>query len=169
MCDVSAFRDGMSLVATPVHLITTDGAAGLGGCTASAVTSVTAEPPTLMVCLNESSSAAGLIQGNGCFNVNTLAADDEDLSEVFAGRAGVSGAERFRFGSWLNDEGECPILLSALAVFRCRVAEVRKVSTHYLIMGEIFDVRQGRVRDALVYHNRSYRRTAANIAVSMAA
>lgn len=169
MCEITAFRDGMSLVATPVHLITTDGVAGLGGCTASAVTSITAEPPTLMVCLNETSSAAKLIQENGCFNVNTLAADDEDLSDIFAGRSDVSGAERFRFGSWLNDEGECPILLSALVTFRCRVSEVRKVSTHYLIMGEIIDVRQGRARDALVYHNRSYRRTAANIAAAMAA
>lgn len=149
------YRDGMSRVASAVHLIATGGPAGLSGCTASAVTSVTDSPPTLMVCLNTKSQAAQIVRENGCFSVNTLCADDRHLSDIFAGRGNVSGAHKFRHGEW-DMTNPCPILLTSLVSFSCRVQDIRTVETHFVIMGIITNIALGEGDCALIYHNRSY-------------
>jgi flavin reductase (DIM6/NTAB) family NADH-FMN oxidoreductase RutF len=154
-----AYRDGMSRVATAVHLIATGGPSGLSGCTASAVISVTDNPPTLAVCLNTKSKAAQIIRENGCFSVNTLSAGDAYLSDVFAGRGGISGEDRFAHGEW-DMHQPCPRLISSLVSFACRVQDVRTVETHFVIMGVVETVHIGEDRSALVYQNRAYRHTA---------
>lgn len=61
IADKQSFRDAMAQVGAAVNIITTDGPAGRAGFTASAVCSVTDEPPTLLVCLNRSASVLSLI------------------------------------------------------------------------------------------------------------
>jgi len=159
MCNVTDFRNGMSCVSSAVHIVSTDGPAGLGGCTISAFTSITDSPPTLMICLNTKASVAKLIEENGCFTVNTLSCDDQALADIFAGQRGISGAERFLYGDW-DMEGDCPRLKSSLVSFECHASEFRYIATHYAILGTIQQVFTGPPREALVYHNRTYRRAA---------
>src|SRR4051812_13602256 len=88
------FREAMSRYGAAVHVITTDGPAGKTGFTATAVCSVTDYPPTLLVFLNRKSQGPPILTANGVFCVNTLAYNDEALSNVFAGRTGAKLAER---------------------------------------------------------------------------
>jgi hypothetical protein len=81
-----AFRDAMSRVAGAVHLIATAGPGGKGGLTATAVTSVSDAPPTLLVCLNKSSRTAAIVRETGAFSGNTLGAGQQELANVFAAR-----------------------------------------------------------------------------------
>ena len=93
-----SFREAMSKLAAAVNIITTEGPAGRAGFTASAVCSVTDEPPTLLVCLNRNASVYDYFKENMVLCVNTLALEHKDLSGAFGGK--VSLEERFDQGSW---------------------------------------------------------------------
>lgn len=90
MIEKQAFRDAMSCLGAAVNIVTTDGPAGRAGFTASAVCSVTDEPPTLLVCLNRSASVWPIFSRNQALCVNTLAAGHEDLSNLFGGKTAMT-------------------------------------------------------------------------------
>src|SRR4249919_1070826 len=71
------FREAMSRYGAAVHVITTDGPAGKGGFTATAVCSVSDDPPTLLVCVNRKSQNGQILTANGVFCINTLGAEHE--------------------------------------------------------------------------------------------
>ncbi len=81
-------------------IVTTGGHAGSAGITANAVTSVTAEPPTMLFCLNKTSRAAPLPDPERGFCINTLASAHQELSDIFAGRTEHALEERFAAASW---------------------------------------------------------------------
>src|SRR6476661_6019766 len=94
------FREAMSLLGAAVHVITTAGPGGKAGATATAVCSVSDSPPTLLMCLNRRSQTNPIVLENGVFCVNTLGAAEEEIADIFAGRTGVMGADRFNKGQW---------------------------------------------------------------------
>jgi flavin reductase len=102
------FRDAMACVGAAVNIITTDGEAGQAGFTASAVCSVTDSPPTLLVCLNRAASVWPVFNHNRALCVNTLAAGQEGLSNLFGGKTAM--AERFAAAQWQTGETGCPRL-----------------------------------------------------------
>ena len=79
------YRDAMACLGASVNIVTTDGWAGRAGFTASAVCSVTDNPPTLLVCINRESSAYASVRENGVVCVNVLSARHERLSRLFGG------------------------------------------------------------------------------------
>ncbi|MET3857779.1 flavin reductase (DIM6/NTAB) family NADH-FMN oxidoreductase RutF [Rhizobium sp. OAE497] len=93
MVDKSAYRDAMAGLAAAVNIITSNGEAGLAGCTVSAVCSVTDEPPTLLVCINRSSANNEIIRKNGNLCVNVLSAEQKTVAMQFATK-GLSISER---------------------------------------------------------------------------
>lgn len=151
------FRDGMSRVGSAVHIITTGGDAGRAGFTATAVTSVSDDPPTVLVCLNRTGRSASVIDANQAFCVNTLAAEHQALADIFAGRGGIVGEDRFAHGAWEALITGAPVLAGALAAFDCRVVGVHVVATHQILIGEVAAVRLGPPRPALLYAERGYR------------
>lgn len=151
-----AYREAMSHVAGAVHLITTDGPAGRAGLTATAVTSVSAEPPHLLVCLNQASRTAAFIAGNGHFAVNTLGAGQQDLADVFAGRTPVAGAARFDHGRWHAGVAGQPVLEGALATFVLKASDIRPVGSHFVVIGAVLDIGIGANAAGLVYARRAY-------------
>jgi flavin reductase len=138
--DESQFREAMSRVATSVHIVTTDGPAGLGGITATSVASVTLEPPMMLFC------------------INTLIASQETLANVFAGRTGHRLEERFTWGDWTKLATGAPVLKRAGAVFDCRLAEVKEVMTHFVMIGAVKAVNYGQQGCNFIYASRSYGR-----------
>lgn len=157
-CDAQSFRQAMSRLGAAVHVITTEGPAGKTGFTATAVCSVSDAPPTLLVCLNRKSDSAPPLLGNRLFCVNTLAADEEAVADTFAGRKGLKGADRFGIGEWVTLATGCPVLASAVVAFDCRTVEVKPVASHYVVYGCVEAVRLGPGTEALVYHDRLYKR-----------
>ena len=151
------FREAMSRLGAAVHVITTAGPGGKAGTTATAVCSVSDAPPTLLVCLNRRSQTNPLVVENGVFCVNTLGHDGADIADVFAGRTGVAGSDRFASGEWLTLSTGSPVLASAVIAFDCRIVEVRSVGSHNVFFGAVETVRAGPGGPALVYHDRAYK------------
>ena len=151
------FREAMSRLGAAVHVITTAGPAGKTGATATAVCSVSDAPPTLLMCLNRRSQTNPVVLENGVFCVNTLGAVGAEIADIFAGRTGVQGSERFNVGEWSVLETGSPVLLSAVIAFDCRISEVRLVGSHNVFFGGVEAVRLGPIGPALVYHDRAYK------------
>ena len=155
--DPALFREGMSRVASAVHVVTTDGPAGRAGFTATAVAPVTDSPAALLVCVNTSSRSAEALLANGVFCVNALGADDAALADIFAGRTGLFSQDRFSAGRWGTLATGSPFLTTSLVAFDCRLSDARVVATHHVIIGEIAAVRIGEKSPALIYQDRRYR------------
>ncbi len=151
-----AFREAMSRVAGAVHVVATDGPAGRAGLTATAVTSVSDSPPSLIVCLNATSRTAGILKGNGAFSVNTLAAGHVSVARHFS-RSGLSMDERFAHGEWQKGPGGAPLLVGALARFALKVQDLRQVGSHFVVVGDVLAAEAGADAEPLVYHRRDYR------------
>ncbi len=152
----AGFRDAMSRVAGHVHIIATSGPAGLGGVTATAVTSVSDAPPSMLVCLNANSVTLQRIRENGVFSINALAASHEAAARVFSGGGGLEGAQRFRQDDgWLMD-GLSPRIKDALAQFQCEVADITAVGSHVVLVGRVVSAAAGADLPPLMYHRREY-------------
>jgi flavin reductase len=152
-----AFREAMSRLGAAVHIVTTAGVGGKAGFTATAVCSVSDQPATLLVCLNRGSTSAPVLGQNGVFCVNTLAASEEKLADLFAGRGGVARNERFNVGEWTTLKTGAPVLTTAVIAFDCRTVDIKAVGSHNVIFGAVQAVRLGPSVPALVYHERVYK------------
>jgi len=150
------YREGMARFPAAVHIVTTDGPAGSTGFTASAACSVTDDPPTLLVCLNRASELHSIFLENGVFCLNTLAADQRAFSELFARHGGMPMHERFAMPVWEKGKTGAPVLRDALVCFECRIAEVKEVGTHWVLFGEVQEIRLSSGTSALVYVHRAY-------------
>src|SRR3954449_1589644 len=95
--DGGQFKAGMPWLAGAVNIITSAHAGHRYGMTATAVCSATAEPPTVLVCINKLASTHGAVAKTGAFCVNVLRAEDWQLSTTFSGAQ--SGEARFTNGN----------------------------------------------------------------------
>lgn len=132
-------------VANSVAVVTTDGIAGRHGATVTSFCSVSAEPPSVLVCLRAGSRIARTVTSNGRFAINVLAAHADQLAGRFAGRfAGHEdgeGGDRFA-GVALDGVAEgAPVLADAGVVLRCRLAEAVPSGTHLVVIGEVWEAR----------------------------
>ncbi len=154
--DNALFREGMSRVAAAVHVVTTAGAAGAAGFTATAVTPVTDNPSSLLVCINAAGRSARFLTRNGVFCVNTLAVEDAEIANIFAGRRDLHGHDRFTVGKWEKLVTGAPLLATSLVAFDCLLTDARVVATHHVIIGQVVAVHLGEERPALIYQGRAY-------------
>ncbi|SHM12404.1 flavin reductase [Roseibium suaedae] len=152
----ATFREAMSRIATAVHVLTTDGAAGRAGATVSAVCSVTDTPPTILVCVNRSSRIHGAIQSNGVFCVNTLSSGHQALSDAFAGRGNLEMDARFKLTTWTPMLSGSPALSPALVSVDCQVETITDIGTHSVILGTVNDIRMDSDEGSLIYVRRGY-------------
>lgn len=154
--DPALFREGMSHVVSAVHVITTGGPCGRAVFTATAMSSVSDAPPTLLVCMNIASASASLLTENGLFAVNTLAANQQDVAEACSGRTGLQGEARFGVGTWHDDADGLPTLGGAVTRFRCRIVQTQQVATHLVVFGEVYSVETAQDEHGLAYLRRHY-------------
>lgn len=152
--DQALFRQGMSNLGAAVNIITTQGAGGQAGFTASAVCSVTDSPPTLLVCLNRSASVFETFKSNKVLCVNTLASHQQYLSNLFGGKTPMS--ERFAQGEWQTLKTLAPVLQDALVSFDCEVVQSMSVGSHDVLICEVKAIQHNQGQNALLYFNRSY-------------
>lgn len=152
-----AFRAAMAEVVHAVHIITTSARGGApGGMVATAVASVSDDPPTVLACIVASSRTLAAIEANGVFCINTLAATDLAIAERFAGRSGLHGEERFEPGRWSEMATGSPVLDTALASFDCRLEAVHPVATHHILIGRVMALGGSGGGAGLVYHRRAF-------------
>lgn len=119
------------------------------GIAVTSVTALTAEPPTLLVCINRSASCHDAIAAAERFCVSILSSDHSDLLAVFA--TSSRRADRFAEDRWIGP-GLAPLrLANALAVFDCRVAQIIAYGTHSIVIGTVQEIALHEQQDALVY------------------
>jgi flavin reductase (DIM6/NTAB) family NADH-FMN oxidoreductase RutF len=149
------FITAMGRAVTSVNVVTTLGAAGRYGVTVSAFSSVSADPPMVLVCINREGRACEAVRRNRVFCVNVLGDAHEEISRVFAGQSPVPEEGRFGCANWTRLETGAPALEGALAVFDCRVDSSHEYGTHTVFIGLVLEARHG---DGLplLYTQRSY-------------
>ena len=112
------FLEGMSKAACTVNVVTTNGPAGRAGLTVSAMSSVSADPMSLLVCVNAQSHSGNIIRENQVFCVNVLNERQAHISNVFSSRKTVE--EKFSSATWTTEVTGSPVLPDALAHFDWR-------------------------------------------------
>lgn len=132
-----AFISAMRSATTGVNLITTDGPAGRFGLTVSAMCSVSAEPPMLLVCINRNSPASSAICRNEAFCVNVLSVRQRRLANIFSGMAQPGNAYDFGAAQWWRGATAAPRLMDAIAVFDCVLENAYTAGTHYIYVGRV--------------------------------
>jgi flavin reductase (NADH) len=157
----SRFRDAMSRLGAAVNVITSHGAGGPCGITATAVCSVSDSPPTVLICLNRTSALNAVFRGNGVVCINVLAAHQEPHARHFAGMTGLPMRERFADSDWVMGNDAVPSLRSALANLHGRITQTMEVGSHTVMFVEIekIDV-PSEQNGGLVYFNRAFHRIA---------
>jgi len=154
-------RGGLRNLAAAVTVITARHQGAQAGLTATAVVSVTAEPPRLAVFVNKNVAAADIVMRSGALCVNVLSSRQENVARAFAGMVeGVHGDERFQHGTWSTVVTSSPALEDALVNFDCRVVKVYDESTHHAFLCEVLATRGcgcDAGRAALVYLNGAFR------------
>ena len=156
--DEAAFRTANRKVASSVTVITTRAGKVRHGLTATAVCSVTADPPTMLICVNRSASAEKFIQESGVFAINFLTEEQHKVASLFS-TSSLAPEERFAEGQWRSLKTGSPVLEGSLASFDCVVEEMLLQGTHHIYFGRVVaatSLDQG----ALIYRDGSFRRLA---------
>jgi flavin reductase len=155
-----AFVEGMSRAAASVSVVTTDGPAGRGGVTVSAMTAISAdgERPTMLTCLNAAASTLPLVLANGCFCINVLRIDQKDLADIFSSRAAAPGGDKFNACKFEIMPSGAPRLVGSLVSFDCQLLSAERHGTHHICIGAVDKVVTAPEGDPLLYGMRSYLR-----------
>ena len=151
--DNQEFKDILKLWASGVSVVTVSSEAGEAGLTATSFTSVSMDPPHILVCIKDSSETGDSILAGEKFAVNILTREQEQVSNQFAG--GASMEERFASVKWHKGDLGMPVLDESLASMECTVAHQVKVGTHWVIVGEIQNT-QCNEGSPLLYFNSAY-------------
>ena len=132
------FKLGMRRLAAGVSLITTVNQGTRHGLVATAVSSVTADPPTLLVCINKTASAHAHVSEAGILCVNILGETHEDVAGRFS--SPVDREKRFDYNQWQTLRTGAPALVNAMVSFDCEVRQVVPYQSHTIFLAEIVSV-----------------------------
>jgi flavin reductase (DIM6/NTAB) family NADH-FMN oxidoreductase RutF len=150
----TAFRTAMRRFAATVTIITASDHERHHGMTATAVTSVSMDPPSLLICINQKSALHDIMYRARRFCVNVLHRDQAELSAAFSG--GLPSEKRFQLGRWLRCDDGLPYLADAQANLFCRKAAALPYGTHTVFVGQVEDVGLRDVIAPLVYQDAGY-------------
>ncbi len=153
--DARTFRDALGCFATGVTIVTAVAPDGSPiGLTANSFTSVSLDPPLLLVCIANSAGSADVLRYADCFGVNVLQIGQQPTSNRFAGK----GEDRFAATPWEPGEGGVPVLSGSLASFECKRFSVNDGGDHFILVGEVTRATFEPRRDPLLYFKGKYRR-----------
>ena len=152
------FKQAMSQFATGVTILTTMYQGQPIGITASSFSSLSIEPPLVLVSLNQRLFTHNVIADTGKFAVNMLAAHQQERGMIFAG---MRPEVEDRFAGIATDVAAtgCPIFPDALAWVDCTVWAMYDGGDHTIFVGEVQDVYAAEIDNPLLYHNRLWRRS----------
>ncbi len=139
-----------------VSVITVGRGEERSGLTVTSVSSLSLDPPTLIVCINKQSSSWPLLQRHKAFGVNVLRAGQQVVAERFAGRGGLKGAARFGDEPWITLATGVPLLADALAVIDCGLEETIDRHSHAIVIGRVEAAQVAPDSEALVYWRGHY-------------
>ncbi|MEL7029324.1 MAG: flavin reductase family protein, partial [Pseudomonadota bacterium] len=128
------------------------------GITVSSMTSLTADPPRLLACVNVAGRSFAAISQSGRMSVNVLASEQELIARRFAGML-TETADPFTSADWMEPADGPPYLDKCLASFDCRVSEMLVTHSHAILIGDVETVRVTPGRTPLLYMDGSFKTT----------
>ncbi|MEX0300303.1 MAG: flavin reductase family protein [Kordiimonas sp.] len=134
------FRLGMRRLGGAVNIVTTSCDGVHAGLTATAVTSLSAEPPKLLACINRAGTTYEIISKGRCLGVNVLGVQHKDMAMLFAGMDGTPETDRFATGNWQMGASGALLLPEALVSFDCEVDSILDAGSHAIVIGSIIGV-----------------------------
>jgi len=154
--DAQSFRDVMSHFASGVTVVTTTHADKPYGLTVSAFSSVSLQPPRVLICLGNDADTKPLIDRSQCFAVHILGREHVDLGPRFAKLVpGVDDPfEGVTYGTAMTGS---PILTRCLAWLDCRVEATFAIGDHTIYTGDVLATGQGEVGEPVLYYRREWR------------
>lgn len=153
--DPRTLRDALGCFATGVTVVTCLGEDGApAGLTVNSFTSVSLEPPLLLVCLHRNAASARTLIEAPRFAINVLQTGQQPASISFSTR----GDDRFGSTRWSWGEGGAPILEESLCVFECERYAVYEGGDHHILVGKVIKASFDASLDPLLFFRGSYRR-----------
>jgi flavin reductase len=151
------FRQALGAFATGVTVITTRGEDHLFGMTANAFSSVSLDPPLVLVCVISGTTGAQVIEQNAAFAVNILGSHQEAISRYFASKDRPRGLEAFNEIPHTTVVTGCPVVEGAAGFLDCRLHAAHEAGDHVIFIGEVLALAFDPDVDPLVYHGGRYR------------
>jgi flavin reductase (DIM6/NTAB) family NADH-FMN oxidoreductase RutF len=152
-------RNAMRQWATGVALVTVGNQAYAHGMTVNSLTSISLEPPLILVSLERSTRTHQLVKDQGRFAVAILRTDQRDISEIFAGRTPDEG-DRFKDVEITLTPSGIPVPRHSLATLDCVIEETLDAGTHTVYIARVEDANVSADSPPLLYFNRNYRKLA---------
>ncbi|PZA10459.1 flavin reductase [Rhodopseudomonas palustris] len=154
--DAAGFRSAMRNVPGTVSIVTTGRAPNRHGLTLTAGCSLSAVPPSVLVCVNRSAGAHDTILSSESFCWNILGVEHVDLARTFSGQDGSKGDIRFGEGLWCDLKTGAPSLIGAICSFDCRVVNAHEAGSHTIFTGEVVAQTTNAGSEPLVYINGAF-------------
>jgi flavin reductase (DIM6/NTAB) family NADH-FMN oxidoreductase RutF/pimeloyl-ACP methyl ester carboxylesterase len=153
--DARTLRDAMGCFATGITIVTSCAPDGTPiGLTANSFTSVSLDPPLLLVSIANNAGSAAALKEASHFVVNVLQTGQQPASNRFAGK----GEDRFAATAWQAGEAGMPLLDGSLGSFECKRHAIHDGGDHFLLVGEVVRAQFEPRRDPLLYFRGKYRR-----------
>ncbi|HWK40460.1 MAG TPA: flavin reductase family protein [Croceibacterium sp.] len=149
---LDSFRSAMRHVAATVYAVTTGHGGGRYGILATAVSSLSFDPPSLLVCVNRSASLHAPLASADIFAVNVLGLGNRDVAEHFMN---CGADDRFVVGEWEESHG-IPVLATAQSSLICRTRHRHEFGTHTIFIGELIAANHRDNAAPLTYYDRRY-------------
>jgi flavin reductase (DIM6/NTAB) family NADH-FMN oxidoreductase RutF len=148
------FRAAMRRLAASVSIVVARGNNGPVGMAATSITSLTADPPAVLVCVNRSTSLHALLEPTAPLSVNLLSRHQQDVSAVFGG--GVPREDRFKVGDWREGRNGLPVLDGAQANLLCVIDAMLAYGTHSIVIARVLEAQVSETIAPLIYQDGAY-------------
>lgn len=151
------FRSALGAFATGVTVITTRGGEHPYGMTANAFSSVSIDPPLVLVCVSSGTAGSNAIERNGVFAVNILGSEQEALSRYFASRERPQGERAFEEMPHRTVATGSPILDGTAGHVDCLLVAAHEAGDHVIFVGEVLALAVDPDVTPLLFHHGRYR------------
>ncbi len=167
--EIDEFKNAMRYMAGAVTIVTTGDDEDRRGLTATAVCSLSADPPRILACVNRGGLTHDMIVKSRRLGINLLTCSHRDLAMRFAGMTDIGDVDRFGEGDWERMSTGAPILSDALVAFDCTVDVAIDVGSHAIIVADIVGITELNRAEPLIYAESDFKTTVPVDALSEAA
>ena len=154
--DLRTFWRMVGQRAVGASVVTAEDDRGPAGFLGLSATHLSAEPPLMMVCVDQRTSALRTILDAGSFAINYLPRDAQEIADVFGGKAGISGADRFVGRAWTTGLTGAPLLEGAVCSVECRLEDTVERGSTTIVIGRVVDVRSNDSVEPLIFFRGRY-------------
>lgn len=155
--DAKTFWRALGMRAIGVSVVTAQGADGPAGFLALSATHVTADPPSMLVSIDDRTHALQAVLQSRHFAINYLPAGEQALADSFGGRGPLKGNDRFEPGRWQTLMTGAPVFSDAIGAIDCTLEETFRFHNTTIAIGRVAAFHLSERSDALLFYRGQYR------------